>query len=131
MGVGIIGLQFNCLPEMRDRIVESSRPRESVADVRMNQGETQGIMRMRAVPGSDIERSLKMRERIAELAALHQKHPEVCLSNIVVSSHGERVSPKRFAVSPIRSLFESAASEKQNGDAAKRTKDLFAKSEIA
>ena len=131
MGIGIIGLQFNCLPEMRDGIVELSLTRESVADVQVNQREAQGVMRIRTVSGSDIERTLKMRERIGELSAIHQEHSEVCLSNIVVLGHSESVRPKRFAVSPISCLLEGAASKNQDDDSASRTKDLLAVSELA
>ena len=57
-----------------------------------------------------------MRERFIQLSAIGQEHPQIGMSNVVVLSDGERLRPKRFAISPVGSLFPGARSQSRNDD---------------
>src|SRR5438552_6511072 len=83
MRVGVIGLKLDRLAQMADGFVEATLAREDVADVSMNERETQIVMCMCA-GGANVERGLKMGERIVQFTAVHQQHPEVCVGNIIV-----------------------------------------------
>ena len=68
------------------------------------------------VVGFDLQRLLVMGDRFVHIALLEQSVAEVVVGNEVVGRAGERVSPQRFAISPIRSLRARAENQSNQND---------------
>ena len=69
MGFSIVGLDFQCLPVMRDRLVDLSPRRQSVTEVVVG---SDGI-------GRDFQRLLVVRDRLADPSLFFQSGPEVAV----------------------------------------------------
>ena len=79
---------------MDDRFVHIALLEQSVAQV---------VVGFRVVR-VDFQRLLVMSHRFVHPALLEQNVAEVVVGNIIVRRAGERVSPQRFTVPPIRGL---------------------------
>src|ERR1700724_4066015 len=98
---------------MRDRFVHEFFADKSVAKVVMNESATEIVMGLRVV-GPDVERCLKMRDCFVQFASLQKNKSEIVVGDIVVCGDGKRMSPKRFAVFPMRGLNPCAPSQSGN-----------------
>src|SRR2546423_10382237 len=98
---------------MRSRFGKSAFARERVTDAVLNQSKAHTVMKLLA-RRPHRERAPKIRKRVIELAAVQVKRAQICERYVVVFRHRERVSPKRFTVAPIRRLFPSDTTERDD-----------------
>ena len=74
---------------------------------------------------TDCERTLKIRERIVQLAAFHQQRAEICQGDVVIGRDRQRARPKRFAIPPISRLLPGARAQDDDNAAANDRENFF------